>query len=51
MEFWFRKAVEHIKQYGLMGHTSRSMADSGAESTLDYNISAQEVSEKKNISK
>lgn len=34
-----------------MGHTSRSMADSGAESNLDCDISAQEVSEKKTISK
>jgi hypothetical protein len=31
---WVRKAVESFK-WNLMGHSSRSMGDSGAESDLD----------------
>lgn len=34
---------------GLSGYTSRSMADSGTESNVDYDGPAQEVSEVKNI--
>ena len=42
------KTVESLKYY-LMGHTSRSMEDSGAKSYLNCLELAQEVSEKKNL--
>lgn len=45
-----RKMVEHFK-WCLQGHPSRSMEDSAAENDVDYDGWAQEVSEKKNISK
>ena len=44
---WVRKAVGWFKPY-LMGRTSRSMEDSGAEN--DLNCRDQEVSEEKNVS-
>ena len=50
LRFWITKAAEHFKR-DLMGHTSRSKEDSGAENNVDYDGSAQEVSEENNIRK
>lgn len=47
---WTKKAVECCK-WGLMGHSSRNMEDSRAESNLDYGGSAQEISEGIEINK
>ena len=48
--FWVWKATECFK-HCLMGHSSRSMEDSGAESDLmNCEELAQEFSEKKNFS-
>lgn len=44
MECDFRKEFEHFKQ-SLLGHTSRSVEYSGAETNVDNNGAAQEVSE------
>jgi hypothetical protein len=44
-----RKAVECFK-HGLIGHASRIMKDSRAESYLNFEGLAQAVSQKKNIS-
>lgn len=41
---WTRKVVECCKQ-GFVGHTSRSLGDSSAESNMDYGGPAQEVSD------
>ena len=46
---WVRKAVECFK-HCLMGHTSRSMEDNGAENDLNCGGMVQEISEEKNFS-
>ena len=45
---WVRKVVECFKNC-LMGNTSRSMEDSGADNNLNHAGLAKEVSEKKNF--
>jgi hypothetical protein len=47
---WIRKAVGHFT-WGLMGQTRRGLEESGAETKLDDDSPAQEVSEEKNASK
>ena len=46
---WIRRAVECFKLY-LIGHSSRSMEDSGPEGDLNSGCLTQEVSERKNFS-
>ena len=48
LEFCIRKAVGHFK-WGWMGHASWGREDSGAESHVDCDSPAQEVSEEKNL--
>lgn len=45
---WIRKAAECFKQ-GLWSHTSRSVEESGAESSVNYGGLTQEDSGGKNI--
>lgn len=47
---WIRKAVKCFNQ-SLMSHPSTSREHSGAESNINYDGSAQEVSKEKNINK
>lgn len=49
MGAWIRKAVECFK-WGLLGHTSRTIEERGAEVDLNYVSLDQDISEVKDFS-
>lgn len=51
LDFPLGKELKELFKWGLVGGSSRSREDSGAESNVDYDDAAQEPSEEKNISK
>ena len=48
LTLWIRKAVEYF-EWGLMGHPSRNLGDSGAETDLDSGGLAHEGSEENDV--